>query len=175
MILSIVLYRYKTWSCSMGKTKKEPTGEWIKLHNEVLICTQVVRSRNTRWMRYTTCMGKTRCIQHSIWKHQRKRPLWRLTNRWEDNVWMDKMVWGCRLDSADSDRICEDKNDNHSDSIKSWHVLNHLSINFSIKTSHHTSSSYLDTVFVLRAPYSVNFNKKQPEFCLIFLGITYNA
>jgi hypothetical protein len=48
----------------MGKTeKKEPTGEWIKLCNEVLIGSQVFRSRSMRWVRYTGCMGKMRCIQ----------------------------------------------------------------------------------------------------------------
>jgi hypothetical protein len=44
--------------------------------------------------------------------------------------------------------FCEHKNDNHSDSI-----------NFSIKTLHHTASSYLDAVFVLRE-VSINLNKK---------------
>jgi hypothetical protein len=83
MILSIVLYRYETWSHSMGKTeKKEPTGEWIKLHNEVLICTQVIRSRSMRWVRYTACMGfnlKTSKEETTL-------------ETWEDNIWMDKMV-----------------------------------------------------------------------------------
>jgi len=80
-----------------GPKRYEVTGEWRKLHNEVLRdlyslpnIVRVVKSRRMRWAGHVACMGEGRGVHKVlVGKPEGKRPLRRPRRRWEDNIKMD--------------------------------------------------------------------------------------
>jgi hypothetical protein len=73
------------------------TGGWRKLHNEELHnlysssdTIRMNKSRRMRWAGHVTRMGeKRRAHRILMGKSEWKRPLARLTHRWQDNIMMD--------------------------------------------------------------------------------------
>jgi len=56
----------------------------------VLYVMRVVKSRRMRWAGHVARMGEDRGVQRVlVGKPEGKRPLGRLTHRWEDNIKMD--------------------------------------------------------------------------------------
>jgi hypothetical protein len=86
-----------------GPKRDEVTGEWGKLHNEVLNdlyslpnIVRVIKSRTTTWAGHIARMGERRVVHRVlVGKPEGKRPLGRLRRRWEDNVRMDLQEVGC--------------------------------------------------------------------------------
>jgi hypothetical protein len=86
-----------------GPRRGEVTGEWRKLHNEELndlysppSIVRVIKSRRMRWAGHVARMGEKRCAYRVlVGKPERKRPLWRLGCRWEDNIKTDLQEEGC--------------------------------------------------------------------------------
>jgi len=80
-----------------GPKRDEVTGEWRKLQNEELndLCSlpsimRVVKSIRMRWTGHVARMGEDRGVHRVlVGKLEGKRPLGRLTRRWEDNIKMD--------------------------------------------------------------------------------------
>ena len=73
------------------------TGEWRKLHNEVLndvYCSlntvRVIKLRRKRWVGHVARMEEGRGVHKVlVGKPEGKRSLGRPTRRWEDNIKMD--------------------------------------------------------------------------------------
>jgi hypothetical protein len=87
-----------------GPKRYEVTGEWRKLHNEVLhdldsspSIIRVIKARRMRWTGHVARMGEKR---NTYWllvgKPEGRRPLGRPTRRWVDNITMDlvEVGWG---------------------------------------------------------------------------------
>jgi hypothetical protein len=56
---------------------------------------RVIKSR-MRWARHVAQMGRREaCIRFWVEKPEGKRPLWRPTHRWEDNIRIDLQEVGC--------------------------------------------------------------------------------
>jgi hypothetical protein len=80
-----------------GPRRDEVTGEWRKLHNEVLrdlyslpSIVRVVKSRRMRWAVHVAHMGVGRGVHRVlVGKPEGKRPLGRPRRRWGDNIKMD--------------------------------------------------------------------------------------
>jgi len=80
----------------------EVTGEWRKLHKELndLYCSPIIvrmiKSRRMRWAEHVACMGERRGVYRIlVGKPEGKRPLGRLSRRWENNIKMDLQEVGC--------------------------------------------------------------------------------
>jgi hypothetical protein len=109
------LYGRETWSLTLreehrlrvlenrvlrrifGPMRDAVTGEWRKLHNEVLhklysspdIFRQV-KSRRMRWAEHAARMGEeSKLYKVLVGKPEGKRPLGRPRRRWEDGIRMD--------------------------------------------------------------------------------------
>jgi len=86
-----------------GPKRDEVTGEWRKLHNEVLNdlyssldIVRVIKSRRMRWAEHVACMEEGRGVYRvSVGKPEGKRPLGRPRRIWEDNIKMDLQEVGC--------------------------------------------------------------------------------
>ena len=80
-----------------GPKRDEVTGEWRKLHNEVLKglysspnIVRVIKSRRMRWAGHVARMGEGRGVYRVlVGKPEGKRPLGRPRRRWDDNIRMD--------------------------------------------------------------------------------------
>ena len=80
-----------------GPKTDEVTGEWKKLHNEVLNdlyslpnIVRVVKSRRIRWAGHVARMGQGRGVYRVlVGKPEGERPLGRPRRRWEDNIKMN--------------------------------------------------------------------------------------
>jgi hypothetical protein len=80
-----------------GPKRDEVTGEWEKLHNEVLNdlyslpnIVRVVKLRRMRWAGHVARMGEDRGVHRVlVGKPEEKKPLGRPRRRWEDNIKMD--------------------------------------------------------------------------------------
>jgi len=120
IILPVVLYGCETWSLTsreerrlrvfenrvlrrvFGPKRDEVTGEWRKLHNEVLndlYCSPnivgVIKSRMS-WAGHVARMRQRRGVYRVlVGKPEGKRPLGRPRGRWEDNIKLDLQDVGC--------------------------------------------------------------------------------
>jgi hypothetical protein len=80
-----------------GPKRNEVTGQWRKLHKEVLNdlysfpnIVRVVKSRRMRWAGHVARMGEDGGVHRVlVGKPERKKPLGRPRRRWEDNINMD--------------------------------------------------------------------------------------
>ena len=80
-----------------GPKKDEVTGEWRKLHNEMLSdlyslpnIVRVLKSRIMGWAGHVARMEEGRGVYRVLMgKPEGKRPLRRPRHRWEDNIKMD--------------------------------------------------------------------------------------
>jgi len=83
--------------------REELMGEWRRLKNEELTdlyCSpntvRVIKSRRMRWVGHVARMGEERGMYSVlVGKPEGKRPLWRPTRRWVDNIKMDLQEVGC--------------------------------------------------------------------------------
>jgi hypothetical protein len=116
IILSVVLYGYKTWSLILreehrlgvfenrvlsrisGPKRGEVTGEWRNLHNEELhdlysssSIIRIMKARMMRWAGHVARMGeeKKNAYRLLVGKPEGRRPLGRQRCRWLDNISMD--------------------------------------------------------------------------------------
>ena len=86
-----------------GHRRDEVTGEWRRLHNEVLNdlysspnIVRVIKSRRMRWAGHVTRMGEERGVYRVLLgKPEGRRPLGRPRRRWVDNIRMDIQEVGC--------------------------------------------------------------------------------
>jgi hypothetical protein len=88
-----------------GPKRDEVTGEWRKLHKEVLNdlyslpnIVWVKNSRRMKWAGHVASMGEGRGVYRVlVGKLEGKRPLRRPRRRWEDNIRMDfqEVGFGC--------------------------------------------------------------------------------
>jgi hypothetical protein len=86
-----------------GPKRDEVTGEWRKLHNEVLHdlysspnIVRVIKSRRMRWAGLVSLLGEERGVYRDlVGKPVGKRPLGRPRRRWEDNIRMVLQEVGC--------------------------------------------------------------------------------
>ena len=86
-----------------GPRRDEATGEWRKLHNDILndlYCSpnivRVIKSRRMRWTGHVARMGEGRGVYRIlVGKPEGKRPLRRPRRRWEDNIKKDLQEVGC--------------------------------------------------------------------------------
>jgi hypothetical protein len=113
IILSVVLYRCKTWYLTLrekptlrvfenrvlrkifGRKRDEVTGDWRKLHNEELHSLysspniiRMIKSRRIRWAGHVARMGNMTACRILVGKPEGKRPLGRLRCRSVDNIKM---------------------------------------------------------------------------------------
>jgi hypothetical protein len=86
-----------------GPKMDEITGEWRRLHNEVLNDLYsspniwVIKSRRMRWAGHEACIGDRRgAYRVSVGRPQGRRPLGTPRHRWEDNIKMhiQEVGWG---------------------------------------------------------------------------------
>jgi hypothetical protein len=87
-----------------GPKRDEVTGEWRKLHSEMLHIlysspniTRQIKSRGMRWAGHVARMEKERNVYRIlVGKPEEKRPLGRTRRRWEDGIGMDlrEIGWG---------------------------------------------------------------------------------
>ena len=83
-----------------GPKRDGVTGEWRKLHNEVLNdlypspnIVRVIKSRRMRWVGHVVRIEERRVVHRVlVGKLEEKRPLGRPRRRWEDNIKMDLEV-----------------------------------------------------------------------------------
>jgi hypothetical protein len=122
IILPVVLCGCETWSVTLrevhrlrvfenrvlrgmfGPKGDEVTGEWRKLHSGELhnlyLSPDIIRqikSRRMRWAGHVACMGEEgEMFEVLVGKPGAKRPLGRLSCRWEDGIKMDlrEIGWG---------------------------------------------------------------------------------
>jgi hypothetical protein len=80
----------------------EVTGEWRKLHEELLdlysspTIVQVIRSRRIRWVGHVARMEEERVVYGVlVGIPEGKKPLGRPRHRWKDNIRMDLQEVGC--------------------------------------------------------------------------------
>ena len=81
----------------IGCKREEVTGEWRRLYNEDLHAQysspniiRVIKSRSMRWAGHVARMGNKRGVYRVlVGTPDGKRPLGRLSRRWEDNIKMD--------------------------------------------------------------------------------------
>jgi len=86
-----------------GPRREEVTGEWRRLHNEVLSdlysspnTVRVIKSRRMRWAGHVARMGEERgAYRVLVGKWEGKRPLGRPSRRWVDNISVDLQEVGC--------------------------------------------------------------------------------
>ena len=87
-----------------GPKMDEVTGEWRKLHNDVLNdlyslpnIVRVVKSRRMRWAGHVARMGERKGVYRVlVGKTEGKRSLRRPRLRWQDNIKMDLQEVGWR-------------------------------------------------------------------------------
>jgi hypothetical protein len=80
-----------------GTKRDEMTGEWRKLHIEELnymYCSpniiRVIKLRRMKLAGHVACMGETRgAYRVLVGRSEGKRPLWRSSCKWDDNIKMD--------------------------------------------------------------------------------------
>jgi hypothetical protein len=90
----------------------EVTGEWRKLHNEVLNdlysspnIVRVIKSRRMKWVGHVARVGDRRYVYRlSVGKLEGRRPLGRDRRKWGNNIKMgvQALRWGCGLDLSGS-------------------------------------------------------------------------
>jgi len=86
-----------------GPKRDEVTGEWRKLHNELLNnlysspnIVRMIKSRRMRWAGHVARMGEGSGVYRAlVGRPERRRPLGRPRRRWEDNIRMDLREVGC--------------------------------------------------------------------------------
>ena len=85
-----------------GPRRVEVTGEWRRLHNEELNdlyrspnIVRVIKSRRMRWAGNVARMGERGVYRVLVGKPEGRRPLWRPSRRWVDNIRMDLQEVGC--------------------------------------------------------------------------------
>jgi len=86
-----------------GRRRDEVTGEWRRLHNEVLNdaysspnIVWVIKLRIMRWAGHVARMGEERGVYRVlVGKPEGKRPLGRPRRSWVDNVRTDLQEVGC--------------------------------------------------------------------------------
>jgi hypothetical protein len=91
------VFKNKVLRKVFGSKSDEVTGDWRKLHNEVLNdlyslpnIVRVVKSRRMRWAGHVARMGENSGVHRVlVGKPEGKRPLRRPRRRWEDNIKMD--------------------------------------------------------------------------------------
>jgi hypothetical protein len=121
-IKNVVLYGCETWSLTLreehrlrvfenrvlrrifGSKRDEVTGDWRKLHNEVLrilyslpSIIRIITSRRMRWAGHVARMGEKRnAYRLLVGKPEGMRPLGRPKRRWADNIRLDlgEVGWG---------------------------------------------------------------------------------
>jgi len=112
-----------------GPRRDEVTGEWRRLHNEVLRdlyslpnIVRVVKSRRMRWAGHVVRMGEGRVVHRVLLgKPAGKRPLGRPRLRWEDNIKMDLREVG---GGGDWTELVQDRD--------RWRVLVNTVMNFQV-------------------------------------------
>jgi hypothetical protein len=73
-----------------GPNRGEVIEGWRKLHNEEPRIIRMMRPRRMRWTGHVPRMGeKMNVCKILVGKPEGKRPLGRLSRRWEDNIKMD--------------------------------------------------------------------------------------
>ena len=80
-----------------GPRRDEVTGDWRRLHNEVINVlysspniVRVIKSRRMRWAGHVARMGDESAVYKIlVGKPEGKRPLGRPRRRWMDNIRMD--------------------------------------------------------------------------------------
>ena len=80
-----------------GPRKDEVTGEWRRLNNEELNdlyaspnYVRVIKSRRMRWAGHVARMSEERGVYRVlVVQPEGRRPLWRPSYRWVDNIRMD--------------------------------------------------------------------------------------
>jgi hypothetical protein len=87
-----------------GPKRDEVTGEWRRLHNEVLYdlysspnIIRVIKSRGIKWAGHVARMGEgTDAYRILVGRPDGKRPLVRPRRRWDNNIKMDlqEVGWG---------------------------------------------------------------------------------
>ena len=71
-----------------GPKRDGVTGEWINLHNAIIV--RVVKWRRMRWAGHVARMGEGRVVHRVlVGKPEGKRTLGRPRRRWENNIKMD--------------------------------------------------------------------------------------
>jgi len=111
-ILFVILYGCETWSITLTEERRlrvfekralrrifgpqtdEGTGEWRRLHNEVLNVLysspntiRVIKSRRMKWARHVARMGDSKgAYRVLVSGPERKRTLGRSRRRWQDNI-----------------------------------------------------------------------------------------
>jgi len=86
-----------------GSRRDEVTGEWRRLHNEVLNdlhsspnIVRVIKSGRMRWAGHVARMGEEKgAYRVLVGKPEGKRPLGRPSHRWVNNIRMDLQEVGC--------------------------------------------------------------------------------
>jgi len=86
-----------------GPRRDEVTGEWRRLHNEVLNdfysspnTVRVIKLRRMRWAGHVVRMGEERRVYRVlVGKPEGRRPLGSPRHRWVDNIRMDLQEVGC--------------------------------------------------------------------------------
>jgi len=86
-----------------GPRRDKVTGEWRRLHNEVLNdlypspnIVRVIKLRRMRWAGHVAHMGEERGVYMVlVGKTEGKRPLGRPRRRWVNNIRMDLREVGC--------------------------------------------------------------------------------
>jgi hypothetical protein len=86
-----------------GPKRDEVTGDWRRLHDEELsgLCfppniVRVIQWRSMRWAGHVARMGKTGgAFRVLVGRPEGKKPLERLSHRWEDNIKIYLQEVGC--------------------------------------------------------------------------------
>jgi hypothetical protein len=84
-----------------GPKRDEVTGEWRKLHNEVLhdlysspSIIRIIKARRMRWAGHVARMGEKRnTYRLLVGKPEGSRQLGRPRSRWLDNIRVDGVMW----------------------------------------------------------------------------------
>ena len=86
-----------------GPKRDGVTGELRKLHNEELDdlysfpnIVRVIKSRRIKWAGHVARVGEKKGVYSVlVGKPKERRPLWRPSIRWDDNIKMDLQEVGC--------------------------------------------------------------------------------
>ena len=97
------MYENRVLRRIFGPKRDEVTGEWRKLHNELLNnlysspnIVRMIKSRRMRWAGHVARMGEGSGVYRAlVGRPERRRPLGRPRRRWEDNIRMDLREVGC--------------------------------------------------------------------------------